>query len=53
MKKFTLYILLAAMLTGMISCGGSDAPASDTTSADTTEPEVTTSYLDTLITETY
>ena len=53
MKKFTLYILLAAMLTGTISCGGSDTPAGDTTSADTTEPEITTSYLDTLITETY
>ncbi|MBQ2709102.1 MAG: carbohydrate ABC transporter substrate-binding protein [Clostridia bacterium] len=47
MKKFTLYVLLAAMLTGTISCG-SDAPAADTTAGDnTTAPAETTSYLDT------
>ena len=47
MKKFTLYVLLAAMLTGTIACG-SDTPAADTTTGDTTAaPEETTSYLDT------
>ena len=52
MKKFTLYVLLAAMLTGMISCG-SDAPAGDTTAADETAAEVTTSYLDTISNKTF
>jgi len=43
MKKLTLYLLLAAMLTSTVSCGGSSAPSGDT--ADSGGEGVTTPVL--------